>query len=386
MEQRQFKTRWVLILGILCLLALLFLWGWIPRMRNTEEIDAIAAEDPLPRVVVIQITPNTSPIELILPSSAQAWHITPVWARTSGYLTEYLVDIGDEVKAGDLLAVIDTPEIDELLEVGKADLQHSIAMMEIAKITSNRWQNLWNKNPEAVTKQEVDQYNANYEASQATVLSNQQNVAKLTYQKEFQKVYAPFDGTIILRNVDLGSLVYGNINGTPQELFQIAKTNIIRFFVQVPQNYMRQIKVGIHAEVTVKEFPDKIFLGKVTRFAKALDPTARTMLTQVDVDNSDGELYAGLYGRVKFLIYPDSIDFIIPTTALIIRDSFPQVAVLDENNIVHMKRVQIGLNYGKNMEITQGLQDNDRIIKIPSDGVIEGAKVSVINTITQKAS
>lgn len=376
----QIDLRWFLLGGILIIILLLFLLGWYPRFLNTEKIEALAAEDPLPKVVIMQITSNKNPIELILPSSAQAWHITPLWARTNGYLIRYLVDIGDRVKNGDLLAEIDTPEIDQELAQAEAQLLNSIALLEIAKITSERWQNLWDKNQEAVTKQEVDQYNANYKAAEATMISNEKNVERLRYLQQFKFVYAPFDGIIIQRDIDIGSLILGNLNETPQELFKIAETHLIRFFVQVPQNYFRQIKDGVEAEVTVQEFPEKVFKGVVSRFANALDPTARTLLTQVDVENPDDILYAGLYGRVKFLMKQDTINFIIPTTAVIIRSGFPHVAVLDQDNVVHLKQVQIGRDYGKKMEITSGLQENDRIVVIPSDGIIEGAKVDIIAT------
>ncbi len=370
--------KWFIIGGTALFIFILFLCGWIPRLLNSEQIDASAAEDPLPRVQILQIKPNTNPIELILPSSAQAWHITPIWARTNGYLIRYLVDIGDVVKKGDLLAEIDTPEVDEQLAEAQAELLNSIDERDIAKVTSDRWQGLWQKNREAVTKQEVDQYLSNYQSAEAVVVANEKNVARLTYLQQYKYMYAPFDGIITQRSIDIGSLIYGNINETPQELFQMAQTQTIRFFVDVPQNYFRQIKDGVEAEVTIQEFPDKIFKGVVTRYAKALDPTARTLLTEVDVDNKDGELYAGLYGRVKFLIKPDTVNFIIPSTAIIIRSGFPHVAVVDDHQIVHLKKVTIGRDYGKDMEITSGLQENDRIVTIPTDKIRERVKVDII--------
>ena len=379
LNQRKPLRRWALFVGMAAVILILFLWGWIPRLENTKKIDALAAEDPLPQVLILQLKPNTKPIELILPSSAQAWHITPIWSRVNGYLIRYLVDIGDVVKIGDLLAEIDTPETDEQVKQAQATLLNSIVERDIAKITSDRWQRLWDKNIEAVSKQEVDQYNANYKSTQAIVLANEKNVSKLTYEQKFKYIYSPFDGIIIQRNIDIGSLIYGTVNGIPQQLFQIAQTQIIRFFVEVPQNYFRQIKEGVETEVTVQEFPGKIFKGIVTRYAKALDPTARTLLTQVDVENKEGILYAGLYGRVKFLIWPETINFIIPTTAIIIRSGFPHVAVVDDNHIVHLKQVQIGRDYGKEMEITFGLKENDRIVTIPSDKIKEGVKVNILS-------
>jgi RND family efflux transporter MFP subunit len=383
--RKRSRIGWFLIFAVISALLILFFLGWLPRLKNEKKIDALATEDHLPRVVVMQIKPNTKPIELVLPSSAQAWHFTPIWSRVNGYLIRYLVDIGDVVKAGDLLAEIDTPETDEQLAEAKADLLNSIVERDIAKITSDRWQSLWDKNQEAVTKQEVDQYNANLKSAQAIVLVNERTVARLTYEQQFKFIYAPFDGIITQRLIDIGSLIYGSVNGAPQELFQLAHTNIIRFFVDVPQTYFRQIQDGIEAEVSVLELPGKVFKGKVSRFAKALDPTARTLLTEVDVENPGGILYTGLFGRVKFLMHPESIDFIIPTTAVIVRSSAPEVAVVDQNNVVHLKQVQIGRDYGSQMEITYGLEENDRIIVIPSDRILEGVKVEVITPQTPES-
>lgn len=279
------------------------------------------------------------------------------------------------------MAEIETPETDELVAQARADLERSIADRKIANITSDRWQRLWKKNAEAVSKQEVDEYHANAQAAEATVLANQKNVAKLTYQQQFKYVYAPFDGTITQRKIDIGSLIYGDVNGIPQELFQMVQNSIIRFFVDVPQNHFRQIKEGVEAEVSVKEFPGKIFRGVVTRDAKALDPISRTLLTEVDVENKEGLLYAGVYARVKFLIFPDTMNFILPTTAIIIRSGLPHVAVMDDHHIVHLKQVNIGRDYGKELEISFGLEENDWVITTPSDKIQEGVKVYPIHQL-----
>lgn len=372
------KKKWLLLILILGLLAILFIIGWIPHYTNNQKIEALAKENPLPEVSVLRLERNLKPIELVLPTSAQAYHITPIWARVNGYLIRYLADIGDAVKAGDLLAEIDTPETDEDLARAKADLANSIAQRDIAKITSERWQRLWDKNIEAVSKQEVDQYNANLKAADAVVLANEKNVSRLTYQQQFKNIYAPFDGIITQRLIDIGHLIYGSVNGTPQELFEIADNRLIRFYVEVPQTYFRQIEDGLNAEITVNQLPDRIFKGSVTRFAKALDPTARTLLTEVDVENTDSALYPGVYAQVKLLMQPDTINFIIPTTALIIRSGYPHIATLDDNNIVHMKKVQIGRDYGNQVEITDGLKENDLIVAVASDKIKEGVKVAII--------
>lgn len=378
-KQRPAVRNWILIAGTVVIILFLFVAELIPRLFNQRQTDALAKEDPLPRVAVMQLTPNTKPIELILPSTAQANHFTPIWSRVNGYLVRYLVDIGDRVKAGELLAEIDTPETDEQLAQAQADLLNSMVERDIAKITSDRWQKLWDKNKEAVSKQEVDQYHANLQSTEALVLMNEKNVSKYLYQQQFKYIYAPFDGIITERLVDIGSLVYGSVNGISQELFQIVETDIIRFFVDVPQTYFTQIKDGLDVEVAILQLPNKIFKGTVTRFAKALDPIARTMQTQIDVKNEEGILYAGLYGTVKFLLTPDEINFTIPTTAVIITSGRPHVAIVDENNIVHLRPIDIGRDYGNRMEIISGLKENEQIVTIPSDKIREGVKVEMHN-------
>lgn len=372
------KKKWGIFSVIVGILILLFLIGGIPRLLNTREIDALAAEVDPPRVTLMKIEPNTNPIELVLPSSAQAWHHTPIWSRVNGYIVRYLVDIGDKVKKGDLLAEIDTPETDEQLAQAKADLLNATVERDIAKITSDRWEKLWEKNRESVSKQEVDQYKANLESAEAIVVVNEKNVSRYTYEQQFKFIYAPFDGVITNRTIDIGSLIYGSVNSTPQELYQIVQTDTIRFYVYVPQTYYTEIHEGLEAKVSVIQLPGKVFKGTVTRYAKALDPTARTMLTEVDVDNTEGLLYAGLYGTVTFSMKPKDQNFTIPTTAVIIRSSLPQVAVVDKDNIVHLKNVQIGHDYGNKMEIIYGLQKEDRIITIPTDSIHDGIMVEPI--------
>lgn len=372
------RSKWLLVYATVVVLIILFILGWLPRLGNIRQVDALANAENTPRVSVMQVKPNNTPIPLVLPSSAQAWHYTPIWSRVNGYIIRYLVDIGDVVKEGDLLVEIDTPETDQLLAEAQADLVKAIADRDIAKITSDRWLKLWNKNREAVSKQEVDQYNANLQAAEALVVVNEKNVARYLYEQGFKYIYAPFDGVITQRSIDIGTLVYGNVNGMPQELYQMTQTGTIRFYVYVPQTYYTQITEGIPADVTIDQLPGKVFKGTVTRFAKALDPVARTLLTEVDVDNSEGLLYAGLFGNVKFVFNPNEVNFIIPTTAVVIRSGLPHVAVVDEENVVHMKQVQIGRDYGNKMDITYGLAENDRIITIPPDTIKHGVKVKII--------
>lgn len=370
---------WILLLAAL-VLGCLFLMGYIPRLSKDKALEKIALDQPLPEVTTLSITPDSKNINLILPSSTQALRITPIWARTNGYLGKLFVDIGDVVKEGQLLATIETPEVDEQYDQAKADYESSIARLEIAKISAQRWLDLYATNPEALSIQEVDERRTTLQAAESDVQSYKSNMLRLEKLLEFKKITAPFDGKIIERNVDLGSLITQGSNGSPQQLFVIAQNDIMRVFVNVPQTYYRQIKDGLESEVHVREFPEKNFKGIVARNAGAVDPVARTLLTEIHVENKEGLLVPGLYTEVKFSLKPDNQYFIVPTNSLIIRTGNPLIAVVDKDNIAHLKTVRIGLDYGLNIEIIEGLQPGDQVITNPSEKILDGSKVNVIGT------
>jgi RND family efflux transporter MFP subunit len=366
-------------LGVLILiLILLFLIGVIPRLLLEEKITKLANETALPKVTILEAKGIDKPIELTLPSSLDAINITPLWARVDGYIKTFLADIGDVVKEGDILAEIDTPELDQQYEQAVADLNTSKARLDIARITADRFANLYKKDSESISKQEVDQQTAALESAKAQVDSVQANVDRLRNTLDFKRIIAPFDGIIIERNIDIGSLITAGSASHHQQLFKIAKTNVIRVFVDVPQRFFRSIKRGVFADVFISEFPEKVFKGFVARYAKALDPIARTLLTEIHIYNPDYELFVGLYADVKFLLKPESVYFLIPTSAVIIRADGLKVAVLDENDIIHLKSVTLGLDHGKMMEITSGILENEKIIINPSDKVMEGKKAQIL--------
>jgi RND family efflux transporter MFP subunit len=372
------KSHIFLILGIFILLAGLFILGFLPRFFQTKKIDGIAALDPLPSATVMVAKQTDKPLEFILPSSTEALHVTPIWARTNGYLVDLAVDIGDVVKEGELLALLDTPEVDQQYDQAVSELASAEGSKDIAKISSDRWQELYKKNAQAISKQEVDERTVAYKVAGDNVLSAQANVLRLQKLRDFKNIVAPFNGIIIERNVDLGSLITAGSNGNPQKLFVIAETDIIRVFVSVPQYFFRSIKEGVEGVVTIREFPNEKFMAKVVRYAKALDPVARTMLTELHIDNKDGKILAGLYAEVRFVLKPDVPYFIVPTQAVIIRAGDPKVAIVDENDVVHLKPVKIGLDYGKTLEIVEGINENDRIVINPNEKIREGVKVEVI--------
>lgn len=366
-----------LITGLGALIAVLLLIGFLPRIWQNQRLDEAAAESRIPSVRIVVAEPNDKPAELTLPSSTQAHHITPIWARTNGYLVKLNADIGDNVKEGQVLAVLDTPEVDQQYMQAVADLANTKANREIAKISAERWQELYKVNPEAISKQEVDERVATYTASEAQVLAGEANVNRLKQLQDFKYIEAPFEGVITQRNIDLGSLITAGSSGTPQQLFEIAKVDWIRNFVYVPQIYFRAIKEGVEAQVHVREFPERTFKGIVTRYAKALDPVSRTLLTEVDIDNKDRIIYPGLYTEVTFFVKPDAPYFVVPGTAIIIRTGAPKMAVLDENNVVHLRDVDIGRDYGKAVEILKGLKKGDRIVVNPSEKIKDGVKVEI---------
>lgn len=363
---------------VVLVLIVLFFIGFIPRFLLEKEITKQASETSLPKVSILEAKGIDKPIELTLPSSLDAINITPLWARVDGYIKNFLSDIGDVVREGDVLAEIETPELDQQYEQAIAQLENAKARLNIAQITADRWNNLYQEDSESISKQEVDQRTSDLEASKTEVSAAQANVDRLQKTLDFKRITAPFNGIVIERNIDIGSLITAGSASHHQQLFKVAKTNIIRVFVNVPQRFFRSIKKDVIADVYISEFPEKIFKGFVARYAKALDPTARTLLTEVHIHNPEYELFVGLYADVKFLLKPDNIYFLIPASAVIIRADGPKVAILDEEDIIHIKNVTLGLDHGKMMEITSGIQENEKIITNPSDKIIEGKKAKIL--------
>jgi RND family efflux transporter MFP subunit len=360
-----------LVIGLLAA----FLIGFLPRYYKQTEVDEEAEENHVVRVIALKVRPDLKNNDLTLPSTTEGFHETPIWARVDGYLRDYNVDIGDRVSAGQLLSTIDTPELDARRDQAKSDLARFIADLEIAEISALRWQSLYNDDPGATTAQKVDEETYAFQSAKAAAFSARANLARIESMQEFKHITAPFDGIIVERNVDIGSLISGGVNNPPQQLFKIAKIDTIRVFVNVPQYYFRSIQVGDSAEVKVAEFPNRTFKGVVARTANALDPIARTMRTEVDIDNKEKELFPGLYAEVTFSLKSKLNRFILPAEALIIRTGPPQMAVVNQNGIVKIKDVTIGLDNGSTVEIVDGLQDNDLVIINPNEKIKTGIKV-----------
>src|SRR5579862_858815 len=329
----------------------------------------------IPTVAAIHPKRGALRDEIILPGNIQAFVNSPIYARTNGYLKKWYSDIGTRVKTGDLLAEIESPEVDQQLSQAKADLGTAQANMKLAELTMNRYQALLKL--DAIARQDVDNAAGAYEADKAMVASQAANVKRLEQLVAFEKVYAPFDGVITVRNTDVGALINSGNGGAAQELFHIATTNKLRIFISVPQMYSHAAVPGVFADVTLTKMPGRHFPGKVARNAEAIDTATRTMLTEVDVDNPSGTLKPGAYAEVHLKLPAATPALIVPVTALIFRAEGLQLAVVRDGGKVELVQVTQGRDYGTEVEVTSGIREQDAVLVNPPDSITSGATVRV---------
>jgi RND family efflux transporter MFP subunit len=309
-----------------------------------------------------------------LPGNTQAFTDAPIYARASGYLKRWYFDIGTHVKQGQLLAEIETPEIDQQLQQARADLKIAQANLNLAKITADRWQFLLQTN--SVSKQETDQAVGNYRAMQATVDSNVANVRRLEELQSFQKIYAPFDGVITARNTNIGALINAGANGTSRELFHLAAISKLRVYVTIPEVYARAAQPGATATLRLDAFPGEAFHGLVVRHANSIDLASRTLLTEIEVDNPNGQLMPGAY-VVVHLTLPDQVRSVtVPANTLLFRSEGLRVGVV-QNGQAELIPITIGRDYGDTVEVVSGLQSTDAVIVNPRDSLITGTPVRI---------
>jgi len=366
----------VLLLVVLVVAVILALTGIIPRLRARttlqQQTDSLAAPD----VLVQKPTLGQPTQELILPGTTQAYTDSPIYARTNGYLKKWYFDIGAHVKQGQLLAVIESPEIDQELAQGKQDLATAEANASYAKIQAARYQELLKSN--AVATQDTDNFTTQQAATTTQVKSAQANVARLEQLVGFENIYAPFDGIVTARNVDVGTLINsGAGTSNSAELFHMVAENVLRIYVNVPQAYSYSTVPGVTAQLTLSERQGSTYQGKIVRTAKAIDPTSRTLLVEVDVDNRKGELYPGAYMQVHFKLTNAHPAMIIPVSTLMFRSEGLRVAVVN-NNIAKLVPITIGRDDGRSVEVSSGLQDSDEVIQNPPDSLIDGEQVHIV--------
>src|SRR5437667_882937 len=348
-------------IAVVSVLARLVIVGVWRHMRAHGEQEQFTKETNQLAVNVIDAKRDLKPKELILPGTFQAIKETTIYPRSNGYVQSWKADIGDNVQAGQLLAEIATPEVDQQLAQARAQ-------EEITKVTADRWRDLVQKN--VVSRQEYDQNQKAYEAAKA----NLQQVQKI---QGFQQILAPFAGKIAARNIDIGTLVSAGTGNSGTPLFSIVQSDVLRVYVFAPQENAPSIHEGLTAKIVLQEYPGQEFDGKVTRTAGALDPQSRTMQVEVQVPNDEGKLYAGMYGQVKFLLADENAPIVVPANTFLFRTEGPQVATVGNDNRIHWQNIRVGRDFGTQLEVLDGLTENTEVVMNPTDDLREGIEVQV---------
>jgi RND family efflux transporter MFP subunit len=343
---------------VLAILVIIGVWHRIGQRHDQENF---AQRTTQLEVNVATAQRDSKPKELILPGTFQAFNQTTIFPRSNGYVESWKVDIGDYVQAGQLLAEIATPEVDQQLAQARAQ-------EEIAKVTADRWRDLLDK--KVVSKQEYDQDEKAYEAAKA-------NLQQLEKIQGFQQILAPFAGKIAARNIDVGTLVTAGTGNSGTPLFTLVQSDVLRVYVFAPQENAPSIHEGLEAKIVLQEYPGQEFDGKVTRTAGALDPQSRTMQVEVQVPNQQGKLYAGMYGQVKFLLPDDNAPIVVPADAFVFRAQGPQVVTVTNDNRIHWQKISVGRDFGTQLEVLNGLKENTEVVMNPTDDLREGIEVQV---------
>jgi len=368
--------RWVAA-AILALSALLAAGGLNLRARAQERV-ALGTETARLAIVTVSASrpqPGPGSSDLEAPGTVQAYTDSPIYARTNGYLLRWYKDIGAFVQKGDLLADLDTPEVDQELSQAQAARQQIAAALDLARTSADRWRQL--RKTDSVSQQELDQRLSDYSQAQANLAAADANVRRLDQLESFKHLYAPFAGVITRRNVDIGALVNAGNGGTGKELFWLSDIDPLRVYVSVPESDAPAMHVGMPAWIGVAEFPTAHFSGTVVRTANAIDQTTRTLLTEVDVPNPSGHLLPGAYAQVHFRVPVGAGRLSVPSSAMLFRAEGPRIAVVGPGDRVQLRRIQIGRDFGASLEILQGVGPADRVILNPPDSLEDGQVVHV---------
>lgn len=347
------------------------------RVKAETNLRAVTAQMGVPTVQVA-LPKQTEPAqEIVLPGNVQPYTSSPIYARTDGYLKKWYFDIGAHVKAGDLLATIQTPEVDEQLAQARSTLATAQANVELAQVTRDRYQALLGKH--AVAQQDVDNAVGAYSANKAIVDADSANVRHYEALVSFEKVYAPFDGVITARNTDIGDLINSGSNTTPRtDLFDISQTRTLRVYVNVPEEYSQGVKPGkTTAGITLAEFPGKEFSGTLVRTSNAINATTRTLLAEVDLDNPGGKLFSGSYAEVHLKVPAQNSTYLLPVSSLIFRGEKLQVGVVHNGRAV-VTDITPGHDFGDQIEVVAGLKSDDQVIVNPSDSLVSGQSVKIV--------
>jgi RND family efflux transporter MFP subunit len=370
-------------LGVAAAVGILTFVGIHSRSVAESALTSNTRENAIPSVDTVHPSLGAASSEVILPASVQGFIDSPVYARTSGYLLRWYADIGTHVKRGELLAEIQTPELDQQVQQAQSDLDTAQANYQLAEITAERWQKLLLKN--AVSRQETDQATSDLNAHRAALSAQQANVRRLQQLQSFEKIYAPFDGVITARNTDIGDLIQAGENTTPQELFHLSAINRLRVFVPVPEVYQSVLKSVKKVDISADAYPRERFTGTIARNSDAIDPLSRTLRVEVDIDNPKALLLPGAYVFVHFPLPADFQSLTIPSNALLFRKEGLRVGVVRDGR-VQLVPIGIGHDYGDTVEVTTGLTRTDQVVVDPSDSLVSGTPVHVGANVAREAT
>jgi RND family efflux transporter MFP subunit len=375
---------YLIVVIALVVVALVVIAGIVPRLNATKALKIETNDLATPTVATIQPKRGAPQQEIVLPGNMQAFIDSAIYARTNGYVKSWTVDIGAHVKAGQLLAEIETPEVDQQLDQARADLNTARANFHLSEITATRYQDLLKT--DSVSKQDVDNANGDFEAKKAMVASAESNVKRLEELQSFEKIYAPFEGVITARNTDIGHLIdSGSGGGAATELFHIASLKKLRVYVNVPQQFSQAAKPGLLADITLPEFPGRLFTGSLVRTSNSIDASSRTLLVEVDVENPGGILFPGAYTEVHLKLPTSAPTFVLPVSTLIFRSAGLQVATVSSDNKVALVSIVIGRDYGTEVEVVSGVSEGDSVIVSPPDSLVAGEAVRRATVAAAKA-
>jgi RND family efflux transporter MFP subunit len=361
---------------VLVIIAGIVIAGIVPRLKAKAALRIETYDLAVPTVSVIHPKLGAPETEIVLPGNIQAFTDSPIYARTNGYLKKRYVDLGSRVKAGQLLADIETPEVDQQLDQARADLNTAQANYHLSEITASRYRDL--SQTDSVSKQDVDNATGDFEARRAMMASARSNVKRLEQLQSFEQIYAPFDGVITARNTDIGHLIdSGAAGGTGTELFHVAETRTWRVFINVPQQYSQAAKPGLAADLTLQEFAGRRFKGKLVRTADSIDLASRTLLVEVDVDNPSGELLPGAYAQVHLKVTSGASTVILPVSALLFRSEGLEAGTVESGNRAELRKVMLGRDFGTEVEVISGLTAADSVIVNPPDSLASGETVRI---------
>jgi RND family efflux transporter MFP subunit len=367
---------WLGLAIALIVVAALLISGIWSRVRARTNLNTETAQAALTAVSVVSPKQTAPADEIILPGNVQPYISSPIYARTNGYLKKWYFDIGARVKQGQLLALIETPEVDQQLQQARSNLLTAQANLELASITKTRYQGLLKTN--AVSQQDVDNAVGTYNANKAIVEADKAAVQQYSALVSFEKIYAPFDGVITARNTDIGDLINSGSNSNVKtDLFHIAQPGKLRVYVNVPEEYSRGITVGMTADLSLAEFPDRKFQGKVVRTADDINLTTRTLLIEIDVENPAGTLLTGSYAEVHLAVPTRASTFLVPVNTLLFRTEGLRVGIVKDGKVV-LTAVTPGRDFGNQIEIVSGLRADDQLIINPPDSIVSGQKVQIV--------